>query len=91
MKDGLVRIRKRRVQEGSEVEEPKKPVEKTCYACAYSFMEPDSPLVCGHPDTNNGGWGLNIGYQGKPLEHCGDFTKFKQHPGRRPDGSLKGL
>lgn len=62
------------------------PVAPTCYACAYSYMEPDSPfLVCGHPDAGTMGEFVKR----EPLGHCPDFCKFKQHSGRRPDGSLR--
>lgn len=57
-----------------------------CWACENSYMEPDSPLICGHPDSGTFGKSLT---RGRP-EHCGEFTKFKQHPLRNPDGSLKG-
>ena len=54
-----------------------------CHACAHSYMEPDSGLICGHPDA--GTFGKTI-YK-EPLDHCG-WKKFEQHPGRNPDGSL---
>jgi len=69
--------------EGAVVTKPKNCY--TCYACSYSYMEPDSPLICGHPDA--GSFGLHI--YTEPLAHCPDFVKYKQHPMRRPDGSLK--
>ena len=57
-----------------------------CFACAYSYMEPDSDLVCGHPDSGTFGKFVHRG----PVEHCGpDYSKFKQHPLRNPDGTLK--
>ncbi len=60
-------------------------MKKTCYACAHSYMEPDSPyLVCGHKDSGSMGKFLRI----QPLDHC-DWKKFEQHPGRNKDGSLK--
>lgn len=59
---------------------------KNCRACAHSYMEPDDDLTCGHPDS--GPVGLYC-YR-KPPDHCGpDRTKFKQHPLRNPNGSLK--
>jgi hypothetical protein len=58
---------------------------KTCRACAYSYMEPDSDLTCGHPDS--GTFGLTL--LKEPVHHCPDYIKFKQHPSRNPDGSLK--
>ena len=59
---------------------------KNCHACRYSFMEPsDMNLTCGHRDA--GAFGLHI-YK-EPLEHCPDYLKFEQHPGRNPNGSLK--
>ena len=59
---------------------------KNCRACAYSYMEPDSGLICGHPDA--GTFGLTI--RAEPLPHCPSFAKFEQHPGRNADGTLKG-
>ena len=60
--------------------------EKNCYACSYSYMEPDSPLICGHKDS--GTFGLHV--PRRPADHCGpDRTKFEQHPKRNPNGSLK--
>jgi hypothetical protein len=65
----------------SEVTEPK----KTCYACAHSGMEPDSPyLICGHSDL--GTFGLYV--KKEPLEHC-QWKKFEQHPLRNLDGTPK--
>lgn len=59
---------------------------KTCMACSYCGMGPDDPYpVCGHPDA--GQMGLFI--KSEPLPHCPDFSKFKQHPGRNPNGTLK--
>ena len=59
----------------------------TCKACAFSGIEPDSPyFICGHPDANPP-WGLHI--KKEPLDHCPNFSKFEQHPGRNPDGTLK--
>lgn len=63
---------------------PGDPKEKTCFACTHSYMEPDSPLICGHPDA--GTFGLAI--RKHPLDHCG-WKKFQQHPLRNADGSLK--
>ena len=48
-------------------------------------MEPDSGLICGHPDA--GVFGLTI--YSEPLAHCPDFSKFEQHPRRNADGTLK--
>lgn len=49
-------------------------------------MEPDATtLICGHPDA--GLFGLFI--KREPLPHCAGFVKFKQHPRRNPDGTLK--
>lgn len=63
-------------------------VPKCCASCSYSFMEPDDMnLTCGHPDTNNGGFGLHI--RTEPLPHCAGFSKWEQHPRRNPDGTLK--
>jgi hypothetical protein len=57
-----------------------------CSACRWSGIEPaDMDLTCGHPDA--GFFGLHI--RKEPLEHCPDFSKFEQHPGRNPDGTLK--
>lgn len=57
---------------------------KNCHACGFAYMEPDSDLICGHPDA--GTFGLSI--RQEPLPHCG-WTKFTQHPLRNPDGTLK--
>lgn len=54
-----------------------------CSACRYSYMEPDSGLICGHPTS--GVFGKTI--RKEPLEHCG-WDKFEQHPLRNPDGTL---
>lgn len=54
-----------------------------CRACAYSYMEPDSDLICG---AVNQPFGLTIR---KDLEHCDGGKKFEQHPLRNPDGSLR--
>ena len=63
-------------------------VEKNCRACSHSYMEPDSPLICGHPDS--GSFGLSV--RRDPVEHCGpERSKFEQHPKRHADGSLKTL
>lgn len=60
---------------------------KNCHACTHSYMEPDAPtLICGHKDA--GVFGLFI--RSEPLGHCPDYSKFEQHPGRNPDGTLKG-
>jgi hypothetical protein len=60
---------------------------KNCRACRYSYMEPDSDLICGHPDS--GTFGLTI--RKEPLDHCKDFSKFQQHPLRKTNGDLKGV
>jgi len=61
-----------------------------CHACAYSFMEPDDDLTCGHPDA--GSMGLYVHHAAAPDGHCGPTRpKFKQHPGRHPSGHLKSL
>jgi hypothetical protein len=57
-----------------------------CRACAHSYMEPDTGLICGHKDA--GLFGLTI--RSEPLDHCPEFSKFKQHPYREPNGNLKG-
>lgn len=59
---------------------------KTCRACAYYGIEPDDDPHCGHPDA--GPYGTYV--RREPLDHCPGFSKFEQHPGRNPDGSLKG-
>lgn len=56
-----------------------------CQACRYSYMEPDSDLICGHPDAGLFGKTLLR----EPAEHCTDFSKFEQHPLRNEDGTLK--
>lgn len=58
---------------------------KNCRACKWSYMEPDSGLICGHNDA--GVFGTTI-YR-EPLDHCPEFKKFDQHPLRNPNGSLK--
>lgn len=59
-----------------------------CRACSYSYMEPDSELTCGHPDS--GLFGLYV-HRG-PAPHCGpEHVKFEQHPRRNADGSLKSV
>lgn len=63
------------------------PVPGGCRACGYCGIEPsDMDFVCGHPDA--GTFGLYI--RTEPLAHCG-WKKFEQHPGRNPDGTLKGV
>ncbi len=60
--------------------------DKNCFACRYSYMEPDSDLICGHPDSGVFGKLVLSG----PVEHCGpEYMKFEQHPLRNADGSLK--
>jgi len=60
---------------------------RTCRACAFCGIEPDSPyFICGYPDPRHP-WGLYI--KKEPLDHCPNFSKFEQHPGRNPDGTLK--
>lgn len=58
---------------------------KNCRACAHCFCEPDDDFTCGHKDS--GPMGLYVARG--PVAHCGDYTKFEQHPLRNPDGSLK--
>lgn len=59
---------------------------KTCFACSHSYGEPDAPyLICGHKDSGE----LGLYVKGNPVAHCGDYTKFEQHPLRNPNGSLK--
>jgi hypothetical protein len=59
---------------------------KNCQACKHCFMEPsDMNFTCGHPDSGTFGLYVTRG----PVPHCGDYTKFEQHPMRNPDGSLK--
>jgi hypothetical protein len=52
-------------------------------------MEPsDTNFVCGHPDS--GAFGLYIHKAAGEGGHCGPtLPKFKQHPLRNRDGSLK--
>lgn len=67
--------------------EPARP-SRNCQACAHSYMEPDDDLTCGHPDS--GPMGLYTHHAAGSGGHCGpDRTKFAQHPGRNPDGTLK--
>ena len=56
---------------------------KNCHACGYSYMEPDSDLICG---AVNPPFGKTIH---KDLEHCNGGEKFKQHELRNPNGDLK--
>ena len=66
----------RKIEEGALLEGTK----RTCYACSYAGMEPDSPtLICGHPDTGNGGWGLYI--RKEPLDHCPDLREVQAASG----------
>lgn len=62
---------------------------KNCHACAYSFMEPsDMNLTCGHPAA--GSFGVYTYRAAAEGGHCGpDRLKFKQHPLRNEDGTLK--
>lgn len=58
-----------------------------CYACRYSGTEPDDPdLTCGHPKTDNGGFGLRTRLAVERF--CGRARYyFEQHPMRNKDGS----
>lgn len=58
---------------------------KNCRACGFSYMEPDSGLICGHPDA--GFFGVTI--RTEPAAHCPDFVKFQQHPKRQANGDLR--
>lgn len=60
-----------------------------CQACAFCYMEPgDMNFVCGHKDA--GIMGLYIHHAVKEGGHCGpNRPKFKQHPLRNPNGTLK--
>jgi hypothetical protein len=50
--------------------------EKNCKMCAYSFMEPDDDLTCGHPDAGTFGKYVARG----PIESCGENRKlFELH------------
>lgn len=61
--------------------------EPNCYACKYSYMEPDEPyLICGHADE--GTFGTYIHNTETSLATC-NFTKFEQHPLRKRNGELK--
>lgn len=56
-------------------------------------MEPSGPadLFCGHPMA--GSFGFNLGGESRAKRlptFCKKREHFKQHPGRNPDGSLKG-
>jgi hypothetical protein len=64
-------------------------VEK-CLACAHSYMEPDSGLLCGHPDAGTFGLLIKIGRTPREsaLAHCPSFSKFEQHPLRTAVGQL---
>lgn len=70
------------------------PVGANCHACAHAYMEPSGEplLICGV----EGGFGTNLnplvkgGGRASETPVCGaDRPKFKQHPLRNPDGSLK--
>lgn len=64
--------------------------EKNCQACRYSGMEPaDMNLTCSHPDLTNGKHPFGLHIYREPLDHCPNYSKFEQHPGRNPDGTLK--
>lgn len=73
--------------EGALVEEAK----PNCAACAHSGMGPDDPhLICGHRDAGPLGVYVTHPFE-RPAPHCVDYSKFEQHSGRNPDGSLKAL
>ncbi len=57
---------------------------KNCRACAHSYMEPDSGLICGHDSA--GTFGATIVKE--PMPFCG-WKLFEQHPHRNPNGTLK--
>jgi len=87
--DGRISVRELSEFESFAVSgEPRfKRVEPNCHACANSGMEPDADyLICGHPDAGPVGKFIKK----EPLDHCPNFSKFEQHPGRNPDGTLKG-
>ncbi len=56
---------------------------KSCRACAHSYMEPDSDLICG---AVNLPWGRITRKDG---EHCNGGELFEQHPRRTEEGLLK--
>lgn len=58
---------------------------RNCRACAHSYMEPDTELICGHKFS--GSFGTYV--HRVPAQHCLDLNKFEQHPHRKTDGSLK--
>lgn len=61
---------------------------RTCRACRHSYQEPDSGLVCGHPDA--GPFGLLVRDDARPnLRHCYSHERFEQHPLRTPTGGFK--
>lgn len=64
-------------------------MDKNCQACAHCYMEPDDlNFVCGHPDS--GTMGLYVHRAAARDGHCGvTREKFKQHPLRNSDGTLK--
>lgn len=62
---------------------------KNCKACAFSYMEPDDDLTCGHKDADQP-FGTYAHHASAPDGHCGpDRPKFEQHPGRNLNGTLK--
>lgn len=61
-------------------------VTPNCQACASCYLD-QMDFVCGHPDA--GVFGKLVRVAVSPEGHCGpDRPKFKQHPLRKPDGSL---
>lgn len=63
-------------------------LKKPCTACRFSYMEPDSDLICGHKDA--GTFGINARIASSKDGHCGPARpKFEQHPLRNTDGGLK--
>lgn len=63
--------------------------EKTCLACAFSYMETgDEELICGHPDE--GIMGTHVSSAAGEGGQCGPLRpRFEQHPLRNSDGSFK--
>ncbi len=71
--------------------------EKSCRACAHSYLEPDASYpVCGHKDAGTFGVYTHRATQvekdptNEGIGHCGpERSKFEQHPLRNPDGTFK--
>lgn len=64
--------------------------ERNCWACAFSMKGPGEDfLLCVRPEA--GPLGRYVQEEGRPpIPQCGPTRRlFKQHPDRKPDGTLK--